>query len=154
MMAIVSNKDTKNPGMPDIDPEILARAERAVAALGDEFVARVGNELPEYRALVKQSGFETNDKSLKSIFTFAHDLRGQGGSFGYPLLSEIGTSLCKFVETREHRLAAGDTIVFSAHIDVASAIIANGMAGEGDAVARTLVDSLASLVQKRLKEQS
>ncbi len=35
------------------------------------------------------------------IFDFSHEARGQGGSFGYPLVSLIADSLCKFVEPKE-----------------------------------------------------
>ena len=38
---------------------------------------------------------------ITKIFDIAHETRGQGGSFGYPLVSLIADSLCKFVEKKE-----------------------------------------------------
>lgn len=143
--------------MPTLDPEALARAERAVAALGDSFVDRLQNDIVKIRALTDALALSPeppNKVSIESIYTFAHDIRGQGGSFGYPLLTEIGGSLSDFLERRGSGINQNDTSVLQAHLDAAAAIVSNAMTGDGDATARALVDSLETLVQKRLTGQS
>ena len=39
-------------------------------------------------------------EQITKIFDIAHETRGQGGTFGYPLVSLIADSLCKFVEPK------------------------------------------------------
>ncbi len=150
----VPTDDENSSGMPKIDPEILARAEEAVAALGVDFVSETRRGLSENLATVTQTGFESNSGAIGTVFEFAHDMRGQGSTFGYPLLSAIGTSLCAFVEAREHHLVTGDAAVFSAHFDAAAAILTNEMTGEGDPVAQALLKDLGDLVQNRLSTQT
>jgi len=133
---------------------MLARAEHAVAALSDGFVERIQRDLSETRARVDEIAQDPKEPEVKRLFGFAHDLRGQGGSFGYPLLTEIGGSLCHFLESREYRLEADDIAVLHAHLDAAAAIVSGAMAGEGDAVSQALIASLGALVQKRLTGQS
>lgn len=143
----VSDEEDDFPG---IDPEILARAEQAVAALGADFIVQTQEALNARRALLESAVEPPQGDALRDIFAFAHDLRGQGGSFGYPLLSEIGGSLCAFVEARDFQLANGDTAVLQSHLDAAAAIVADDIAGDGDSVSRALVESLIELVGKRL----
>lgn len=35
---------------------------------------------------------------VKKMFDIAHEVRGQGGSFDFPLITSIGDSLCRFLE--------------------------------------------------------
>ena len=142
----------KEDDFPGIDPEILARAEQAVAALGGDFIVQTRDTLDAHRARLAAAAEAPQDDALRDIFSFAHDLRGQGGSFGYPLLSEIGGSLCAFLEARDFQLAAGDAVVIKSHFDAAAAIAGDEIAGNGDSVSQALVDSLTELVGKRLNE--
>ena len=89
---------------------------------------------------------------LRDVFSFVHDLRGQGGSFGYPLLSSIGGSLCAFLEARDFRLTEGDAVVLRSHFDAAAAILTDQIGGEGDAISQAPVTSLSELVDKRLRD--
>ena len=142
----------RDDDIPGIDPEILARAEQAVAALGGDFVDQTKATLDTHRAQLEETGGLPQGDGLRDIFSFAHDLRGQGGSFGYPLLSAIGGSLCAFLEARDFRLKDGDMVVVRSHFDAVAAILADEITGEGDAVSQALVDSLAELADKRLSE--
>lgn len=153
----MADKDDGTRFMPALDPEALARAERAVTALGDGFVERLQSELIEIRMHVDrlvQAPDAPNTCSVKTVSAFAHDMRGQGGTFGYPLLSEIGNSLTYFLEGRQGSLCEGDADVLFAHLDAATAIISNAMSGDGDVTSRALIGSLDALVQKRLTGQS
>lgn len=140
--------------MPPIDPEILARAERAVAALGDGFTAQAQQAIDAQRECLNDIAGLPDAEALRGFFTFAHDLRGQGGSFGYPALTAIGDTLCRFLEARDGRAVDGDDIVIRTHFDAAAAVLAGGVHDESDPVARALVESLDQLVRKRLTGQS
>jgi chemotaxis protein histidine kinase CheA len=140
-----------NDDIPGIDPEILARAEQAVAALGGDFIDQTKEALDAHRNHLDQTAGLPSVDEAHEIFSFAHDLRGQGGSFGYPLLSEIGGSLCHFLEAREFQLIDGDKVVIHSHFDAAAAILADEIAGDGDTVSQALVAGLLELVVRRLQ---
>ncbi len=145
----MTDSDDKIPG---IDPEILARAEQAVAALGGNFVDQTKMTLDAHRTQLEEMTELPQGDMLRDVFSFAHDLRGQEGSFGYPLLSSIGGSLCAFLEARDFRLTEGDAVVLRSHFDAAAAILADEIGGEGDAISQALVTSLSKLVDKRLRD--
>jgi HPt (histidine-containing phosphotransfer) domain-containing protein len=54
--------------------------------LAKDFLENRRNELAELRSLVEQADF----KKLEQI---AHKIKGNGGSFGFPRISEIGKRL-------------------------------------------------------------
>ena len=141
-----------NDEIPGIDPEILARAEQAVAALGGDFVDQTKMTLDAHRTQLEEPTELPQGDMPRDVFSFAHDLRGQGGSFGYPLLSLIGGLLCAFLEARDFRLTEGDAVVLQSHFDAAAAIFADEIRGEGDATSQALVTSLSELVDKRLRD--
>ena len=145
----MTDSDDKIPG---IDPEILARAEQAVAALGGNFVDQTKMTLDAHRTQLEEMTELPQGDMLRDVFSFAHDLRGQGGSFGYTLLSSIGGLRCAFLEARDFRLTEGDAVVLQSHFDAAAAIFADEIRGEGDAISQALVTSLSKLVDKRLRD--
>lgn len=152
----MADKDDRTRTMPALDPEALARAERAVAALGDSFVEQLKNDIVTIRTLTQTLALSPeppNKASIEPIYTFAHDIRGQGGSFGYPLLTEIGGSLSDFIERRGSEINQNDITVLQAHLDAAAGIVSCTMTGDGDATSRALLDTLETLVQKRLTSQ-
>ena len=138
--------------IPGIDPEILARAEQAVAALGGDFVDQTKMTLDVHRTQLEETTELPQGDRLRDVFSFAHDLRGQGGSFGYPLLSLIGGLLCAFLEARDFRLTEGDAVVLRSHFDAAAAILTDEIGGEVDAILQALVTSLSELVDKHLRD--
>ena len=138
--------------IPGIDPEILARAEQVVAALGGNFVYQTKMTLDAHRTQLEETTELPQGDMLRDVFSFAHDLRGQGGSFGYPLLSSIGGSLCAFLEARDFRLTEGDAVVLRSHFDAAATILTDEIGGEVDAILQALVTSLSELVDKHLRD--
>jgi len=81
------------------------------------------------------------------MFDMAHEIRGQGGSFGFPLVSVIGDSLCKFLDGRA-RLAGAELEVIKVHILAMKAVFRQDLKGTQDAMARDLKDLLELLRAK------
>lgn len=66
----------------------LARAEAALARLAAEYLGWVGADVAAARACL------THPHDFSRLYTIVHDIKGQAGTFGYPLLTEIGARLC------------------------------------------------------------
>lgn len=140
-----------NDDIPGIDPEILVRAQRAEAALGGDFIDQTKEALDNHRTRLYRTAGLPDGETLHAIISYAHDLRGRVGSFGYPLLSEIGGSLCQFLEARDFQLIVGDKVVVHSHFDAAAAILVDEIAGDGDTISQALVAGLLELAAKRLQ---
>src|SRR5258708_32088669 len=78
-----------------IDQEQLARAEAAVAALAVDYVAWATRDLAAMRDIAASLAAAAD---VDRLYAISHDVKGQGGSFGYPLVTAIAGSLCRFLK--------------------------------------------------------
>ena len=65
---------------------------------------------------------------IREMFDIAHEIRGQGGTFGFDLISTIGDSLCKFLDGRA-RLAGVELEVIKVHILAMKAVFRQDLSG-------------------------
>lgn len=77
---------------------ILARAEAAIAELKESYRVQLAEDIAgleaAYRDLDKPEGAMA---ALEALASLAHNIKGQGGSFGYDLATEIGGSLSDYL---------------------------------------------------------
>lgn len=95
---------------------------------------------------VAKTGNVGTDK-IEDMFNKAHEIRGQGGTFGFPLVSTIGDSLCKFMDGRAH-LAGVELEVIKVHILAMKAVFRQGLQGDQKALAGDLRELLEMLRAK------
>lgn len=128
---------------------LIAQAEESVKKLGAEFetiftdsVLTLASAMTE----VRQTGM-TREHGLIRMRRLLHDLRGQAGTFGYPLVSQVGDSACKFIDLSED---IGDTEVevLGMHIDALKAICQAKIKGDGGPVGRELMSGLRKVILK------
>lgn len=85
-----------------VPKEILDRAQAVVENISAEFPQYVQEEIERLRGMARVlSSAETQEEkraAAEDVMFAAHDFKGQGGSFGYPLLSKIAASLYHLVK--------------------------------------------------------
>ena len=91
--------------------------------------------------------------AIEKINTLAHDLRGQGGVFGYPLISEFGKSLYNCTGNSA-RVAENLFEFVKAHIDGITAVINGNVKGDGVSVGKKFLSGLEAAKKKDLGEPS
>ena len=84
---------------------------------------------------------------VRELFNSAHEIRGQGGTFKFPLISLIADSLCKFLEPRSD-LEDRDLEIVRIHILALKAIFAQGLKGEQEGLQAELRPLLPLLRSK------
>ena len=75
------------------------------------------------------------------LFRIAHDMKGQGATFDYELVTDIGNHLCRYIERQE----AFDTPQMHAikvHIDALHRVIENHLIGSGGKEGQDLKSSV------------
>src|SRR3546814_501756 len=126
--------------------EAMARAEAAVAALRVDYLRWVEEDLAKLDAALSMAARDAaqRDAALQDVHRVAHDMRGQGGSFGYPLVTRIAASLCRFVEMRGKDAGEAEMVVLRHHLAALRDVIGRRAEGEGegDDVARQAVAQL------------
>ena len=143
-----NNTEADLPGGERRMSATLARAEAAVADLARDYatwaladVAKAGKALAAAKADVA-----ARPTQVEALFRVAHDLTGQGTSFGYPLVTKIGHSLCAL--TRDRVLAYRDEHLdlAQAHVDAIQLVLTKGIKGDGGKVGAELVAKLEQRV--------
>ena len=132
-----------------VTPEVLARAEQVIADMTSTYLEWVENDLNALEEAYKdlEAASEDDKDAADRVFRLSHDIKGQGGSFGYHLMTTIGNDLCRFIEARE-RFGASERNIIRLHIDALRLVIVQRMQGEGDTEGETLVAGLRKVVDK------
>jgi len=128
---------------------LIAQAEQSVKKLGDEFetifvdsVAALAAAMTE----VRKSGM-AREHGLIAMRRLLHDLRGQAGTFGYPLVSQVGDSACKFIDLSDD-IGETEVEVIRMHVDALKAISQARIKGDGGPIGQELMSGLRKVILK------
>ena len=133
--------------------DAIARAERALEGLSHNFQDWMEGEVAQLiAARDKMRTDPGRDQSPALLHRVAHDIRGQGATFGLPLATLAADSLCRLIESVEPgRLPP---MLIDQHVDAIRAIVAENARGDGSQTARTLVDRLSEVTQDYIRSAS
>lgn len=138
-----------SPSDPPFDPELIQAAENKIANMEGDYADWVANSIEEliqahHRALEEP---ERGLVHLSAINEIAHELRGQGGIFGYPLMTQFGKSLYD-VTGEDAQISPALLDLIDAHIDLIKVVTRQKVKGDGGAVGKQLLNSLAEAKKK------
>jgi chemotaxis protein histidine kinase CheA len=132
------------------DPDPLSDAERALGELSAQFGSWMEDEcraLEEARQLVHRRGL--TDETRQALFRAAHDIKGHGTTFGYPMASDVADSLCRMIEHTPDASRIPLTFVDQC-VDSVRAIIREHDRENAEAVAVELAKGLRALTDELL----
>ena len=113
----------------------------------DAFISLSQNDLTAVRlALKNRIGDEDDSDLLGRIFTVAHDLKSQGISFGYPLITRTGTSLCRLIRNRQS-VGEAEMALIETHLAAMETIFEMRIAGSSLALAKEMIGRLERMVE-------
>ena len=133
-----------------LDQEAIAKAEAALADLSSQFGEWLQDEvkkLEDVQVLIKAEGL--NLVNSEQLFYRAHDLKGLGTTYGYPLITRIAGSLCKMLDDEDKRMAAPRLLV-DAHLDAIRAVVRDQIKEEGHPMGKILAETLEARVKEHL----
>ena len=109
-----------------VDEAAIARAEKALDDMKDVFSEWLETEVVKLEAAAKRVQTEgLNGEAGEALFGRAHDLRGMGTTYNFPIITRMAASLSKLIETPEKREIA--TMV-RVNWSVAIAVVPSGSA--------------------------
>lgn len=133
----------------NLDPEAMARAEAVFQQASEDYPDWVMATIQELSELhrrcvddeaVRRSNFE-------KIARIAHDLQGQGATFGYPLVTSFSTSLNRLASIKNN-ISDDHVEVIKAHIDAMRAVIRERIVGDGGALGLELARGLDDVIRR------
>lgn len=136
--------------VPEGDPDPIEAADQAVADQADTYLDNARDQLVELRETFDGSMAEPTSRpdALRGIFTVAHNLKGQGKSFGYDMITDIAASLCEILRDRTEIGESGMKVV-KIHIDALGVVFDHDLRGDGGTQGRMLLDRLSGLAGSR-----
>lgn len=134
---------------PIFDEDAVERADSALKALSSSFGQWLDEELAKLQsARVEAAANGWSDASLEKILIAAHDLKGLGATYDYPIVTQIAASLCRLIETDQGRAAArAMPALLEGHVDAARAVVRAGAKTDSHPIGRALLLSLEGHVK-------
>ena len=137
------------PGAATISADALAEAEQALSKMSEDYPDWVQGLIVK---LQEQHGrsVDTPEKRrefMEEISRIAHDMKGQGGTFGYPLITDFADSLYSLTQGRKE---VSDNLVelVKSHVDAMRAVIRGRVSGDGGEIGKKLTQTLNEAIDK------
>jgi hypothetical protein len=124
-----------------IDPEAIARAEAALQSLAGNFAQWLQDEVAKLSQSRRALDTGVTAETMESLYLRAHDLKGLGATYGFPLVTRMAASMCRLIDDKDKRLGASMFLI-DAHIDAIKAAVAGDMKTDEDPAGRALVEDL------------
>jgi len=141
-------------GPNSVSPEVLERAEKAIQILKKDYLNWVEDDLKKidiaYHKLLLNP---ENDVLLQNVYKVAHDIKGQGGSFGYDMMTEIGQSLCQLIEKMK-TIGPNELEIIGVHTDAMGVVIHDRIERTGGDTATAMLKGLEKVCIKYKQEKN
>ena len=129
--------------------DAIAAGEAAMAELAPQFLGWVKEDIARARAHVEAAAGAADqasrDGEFREAFEAAHVIKGQGSSFGYPLMTEVAHTLCRLLRkadgTDERHVK-----VAQMHVNALELIVSQDIKGDGGPTGEALRAKLTKLV--------
>jgi len=137
-------------GFGGIDANAIAKAEAALKAMSAQFGQWLQDEivkLDQAQADIRAKGY--TPETAEALYFRAHDLKGLGATYQYPLVTRIAGSLCRLMDDGEKRMLA-PVAILDAHIDAIRAVVRDEIQTDEHPVGRELAETLEARVTEHL----
>lgn len=139
-------RDKVGGGFGGIDAQAIERAEAALKAMSAQFGQWLQDEiakLEKAQADLKAHGYTA--ETTEALYFRAHDLKGLGATYQYPLVSRLAGSLCRLIDDPAKRLSAPQPLV-EAHIDAIRAVVRDEIQTDDHPTGKALAEALEARV--------
>lgn len=140
----------KVDGRGGIDMAAIAKAEAALKSLSGNFAQWLNDEIVKLEAArqdVRAQGLTA--QTVETLYLRAHDLKGLGATYEFPLITRLAASLCKLIDDPDTRLSAPMFLV-DAHIDAIKACVRDDIKVDTHPVGKVLAAELEGRVAQYL----
>ncbi|AUG52569.1 transcriptional regulator [Thalassospira marina] len=133
----------------DLAPEQLEELEKVVQRSSDSFVRSIGHDLTESRQLVIDAigNADLRSAAVEKCADLAYSTKALGGTFDYPLMTQIAKSLEIFLAGRT-TANRRQLMVTQLHIDAIYVILASRVTGFGTSIEQATTVALAKLAAR------
>lgn len=133
-----------------VTAEMLDRAEKVIADAAGDYLESVNADLEKLHAALDDlvQSDDRHAEALERLFAVGHDIKGQGGIFGYDLMTVIADHLCRLIENLDHDPGEPEIEVLQLYVDALHVVIAKRLTADGGPEGKRLLDGLARVSAK------
>jgi len=134
-----------------LDASAIARAEAALKSLSSNFGEWMNDELAKLEAArdrIRAEGFTA--ETAENLYFRAHDLKGLGSTYEFPLVTRIAGSLCRILHDPATRLGAPLGLVES-HIEAIGNAVRAQIRTDSDPTGRAMAEDLEGQVARLMQ---
>jgi HPt (histidine-containing phosphotransfer) domain-containing protein len=125
----------------------VARAERALAGLSDQFSGWMDSECARLDAACRDIGEKgLNRRTRNALFHAAHDIKGHAETLGFPLAAAAANSLCRLIEGTPEASPI-PLVLIEQHVNAVKAIVREHARPNADQLAATLTTRLCAVTR-------
>jgi hypothetical protein len=129
-----------------IDASAIAKAEAALKSLSSNFSQWLQDEVVKLdgaRQAVRVDGISVD--TMETLYLRAHDLKGLGTTYEFPIITRIAGSLCRLIDDKDKRVQAPMSLI-DAHIDAIKAAVRDDIKTDDHPIGAILVQELEKKV--------
>lgn len=129
-----------------IDAAAIAKAEAALKSLSGNFAQWLNDEVAKLEAarqVVRSEG--PSPETMETLYLRAHDLKGLGATYGFPLITRVAGLLCRLIDDRAKRVNAPMALI-DAHIDAIKAAVRDDIKDLDHPIGKALVQELETRI--------
>lgn len=133
-----------------INADAIARAEEALKAMSAQFGQWLNDEivkLDKAQADIREQGY--TPATAEALYFRAHDLKGLGTTYEYPLVTRIAGSMCRMLDDADRRMTAPLPLL-DAHIDAIRSVVRDQIKTDEHPTGRALAETLEARVADHL----
>ena len=136
----------KHPSTQQSTPQNLeAMAMEAMADLSAKFPAWASGDVQQLKQLLAEAsgmfGDERTNFIRTKIYPKAHDLKGQGTTFGYPLITDIGSHMCQLL-TQKNTFTSDDMVILKNDVQMMETVLWKKLKGDGGIKGAQILEKL------------
>jgi len=131
-------------GVPEIDMSLIEQAEKKIEGMAGDYADWVSKSIRQLSSSLKQlhDGEGDSKEIMEKLNILAHEFRGQGGIFGYPLVTKFGKSLYDATLDLNVKVTPNHIDFFKAHVDAINAVMNAKIKGNGGDIGKSLLEGL------------
>ena len=125
---------------------VLQEANAGIENMRDDYLDWAKNDIVRLESAYDILKANPDDlQKIKNVHWIAHDMKGQGGTFGYTLMTTVLDYLCTFLEARS-TMSKQDLKVTQLHINAAKTIISERLIDSGGETGDQIILGLEKMI--------
>ncbi|MBT5014215.1 MAG: hypothetical protein HOL37_01910 [Rhodospirillaceae bacterium] len=134
----------------DVSPNIaLKKANNVLEEMAKDYVNWVQEDIKRLESTYQDLCEDPKSKdAITALYRVSYAMKGQGGTFGYDLVTFILNNLCRYLEEREE-FNEGQLELIELHIESVRMVITHELTGKGGEMGKQVIMGLKQMINKK-----